>query len=195
MVLSMVFAGGLSLTAQETASSNNFFQNLEYGVLAGLNLSGLQGDVDPSSTMRFDWHVGAIISKPINDTFHIQVEPTYSREGSGVSNGSGAWRIGYFNLPILARIYAIDSWSFEAGAKIAIKISETGLGRNSRNNSNRYKPVWPGLVVGTHYLFNSNWGAQFRFNYSPSDLVKANAGDTEGTSSIVFQFSAIYLFN
>jgi len=91
----------------------------------------------------------------------------------------------------LASTRLIDKVTREFGPIITVKVheEEDGVSRS------RYKHVWFGLAAGATYSIDENFFAQARINYKPSDLIKANVGDTEGTSSLVFQLSIGYFFN
>jgi len=185
-----------TVIAQESnTTKKTTFQGINFGIKAGLNMSNLYGDVDPDAGNRFGFHVGGIVNTPIVNNIVIQLEPTFSREGNGGNNSSTS-RIDYFNLPFLVKIYSINDWSFEAGPKVGFKISEVSEDTNGiKEKRDRFKTISPSIVVGASYSLNKNWVGQFRFNYTPSDIVKKDAGDREGTSSGVFQFSLGYFFD
>ncbi len=179
--------------AQENNTS--VFNNLSFGVTGGVNLSNFFGDVSSDNSFLVGLHVGGIVKAPISEKFLLQLEPAYSLEGYKFASDR-KYRVSFINLPVLVRLLKTGDLSVEAGPKIAIRLSEkVDLVNGGSRSLDRVKTIWFGLVAGTSYAIDDNWAARFRFNYTPSDIIRSDAGDTEGTSSIVFQFGLAYFFN
>lgn len=178
-------------TADETLN-----KSFKFAAKGGLNFSNNFGDVDDDESFLIDFHLGAVVTIPSPFSFNIQTEPQISRVGS-VYNGKTAKRFTLLDIPILAQIYTVDEWSFEGGPKIAITVDQKQ--RNDFDEElqkvDRLKTITMGLVAGATYNFDDKLFGQFRINYSPSDVIRDEAGDNEGTSILLFQLSIGYWLN
>ncbi|WP_298900552.1 porin family protein [uncultured Psychroserpens sp.] len=178
----------------DTIDKDTSTSQFNIAINGGLNLSNNYGDVESSESFLADFHIGAIIKVPTGLNFGIQVEPQFSRIGSAI-DGKTIKRFTILDIPILAQVYAVDHWSFEAGPKIAITLDQKQRRNEELETVDRLKTVIPGVVAGATYNFNKNWFGQFRANYAFTDVIKKDAGDTEGTSILLFQLSLGYWFN
>lgn len=172
-----------------------FFKDARYGIKGGLNIANQFGDLNGDHGFRFDGHLGGFILVPINEKWDGMGEIIYSREGfnwtSDVGDNIGAPLQGYLNMNALASRRLEGRFTADFGIAIAVFLHE-----NTKNvEKSRYKPVWFGITGGTTYTLNDNWLLQARINVKPSDIIRADAGDTEGTSSLVLQLSAVYILN
>lgn len=180
------------LVAQDNGDSTS---TLRFGALGGVNFSQWSGDVSTPNNFRAGFHIGAIVQTNIAEVVHLQLEPQYSLEGYSFGGGGGV-RANFINIPALARLFSTGDLSLEAGPKLKIRASEKAENQDGDvRKTNRVKTVWFGIVAGASYTIADNLAAQFRFSYTPSDIIKANAGDTEGTSGILLQFGLAYMFN
>jgi len=184
------------ISAQQTGNTNeNIFKNWTLGVKAGGNLSSLFGDVgDDDQAFYGHVHFGGVANRNISEEWAIALEPHISVVGRGLSDGFE--RITYFNIPVLAVYQLPDNFTLDGGLHLGIKVAETinrgDGGQLGGLTSDRYKRIAPGLTIGSTYKINQNWFAQFRVNYKISDVIRDDAGDTEGTSILVFQLSIGY---
>lgn len=177
---------------EKTKTSNSNTSN--FALKGGLNFSKTFGDVESNNSFLTDFNIGAIVKIPTNFNFGIQIEPQLSRVGSK-ANGKTNSRFTFLDIPILAQIHSEKKWSFEAGPKLAVTLDQKQIRQEQLESVDRLKRIIPGLVGGVTYNFDSNWFGQFRINHWLSDIVRKDAGDTEGTSIWLFQFSIGYWFN
>ncbi len=180
----------LTYGQQNNSTSNDLFQHWNLGIKAGGNISGLFGDIgDDKQVFYPHLHFGGVADRAINEEWAIALEPHISIVGRRQS--AGRERITYFNIPVLAKYQLPNNFTLDGGLHLGIKVKEF---READNPMERYKTVTPGITLGTTYRFDKNWFTQLRFNYKISDVIRDDAGDTEGTSILVFQVSVGYTF-
>ena len=195
IILLILFLSPSIFHAQDDKDSNNSSTNyFKFAAKAGVNFSKNFGDVGDDESFLTDFNIGAVIKIPTNLSFEIQAEPQISRVG-GTQNGKTIRRFTFLDIPVLAQIHLINEWSFEAGPKIAVTLDQRQRRNESLVSVDRLKTITLGLVAGATYNFDSNWFGQFRINHWFSDIVRKDAGDTEGTSILLFQFSVGYWLN
>ncbi len=182
----------LNIYAQKEKTKNS--NELNFAIKGGLNFSKTFGDVENNNSFLTDFNLGAIVKIPTNLNFGIQVEPQLSRVGSTI-NGKTNSRFTFFDIPVLAQIHSDKKWSFEAGPKLAVTLDQKQIRQEQLESVDRLKKITLGLVGGATYNFDNNWFGQFRINHWLSDIVRKDAGDTEGTSIWLFQLSVGYWFN
>lgn len=191
LTLPLLFVCCVGFT-QET--NTHLFSDVRFGAKAGLNISNQFGDVNGARVPRFDAHAGVISKMPLFEGWDVLLEAIYSREGYKFKEGGlqeGTELQGFLNLNGLASRDITPKISAEAGMSLAVKLHETAgeIGRN------RYKRIWFGITAGGTYRLMEQWWLQGRLTYKPEDLIRDEAPDNEGTSSLMFQLSVVYLFN
>lgn len=191
----LFFLNSYNFYAQEdNANNNQSTSTFKFAAKAGINFSKNFGDVEDDEAFLTDFNIGAVIQVPTNLGFGIQVEPQISRVG-GTQNGEVVKRFTFLDIPVLAQLYTVKNWSFEAGPKIAVTLDQKQRLQEELESVDRLKQITLGIVAGATYNFDSNWFGQFRINHWFSDIIRKDAGDTEGTSILLFQFSVGYWFN
>ena len=107
---------------------------------------------------------------------------------------------------MLAKYHLSQHWNIHAGPQFgfllcAIEIRKAKSGETDdnfnegkKNVSDRFRPFYISLFVGSEYLINEKMGIQARFYISFFDKIKNNAGDSEGTYPLIFQFTYAYKF-
>lgn len=161
---------------------------IQWGVKGGLNLSNLRGDSD--GDMKPSIYAGAFAEFALSDAWAIQPEVVYSRQGT--KDGDIKLRVNYLNIPIMAKFYVMDKWSFEAGPQIGFKMNaKVTDGDNSVKVSDQFKGIDFSIGLGTSYMFTDNLGASARYNFGVS-----NVSDISGAKvrNNVFQVGAIWKF-
>jgi len=200
-----VFAMGIS-SAQE----------IKYGAKAGLNLSTFTGDVtyfDVKSKTGF--HVGGFVEIKIADKFSVQPELLYSTQGGKISfsssdefsytNDKRDIKLGYLNLPIMAKYYIIPGLSIEAGPQIGFllsakneyniysSVSEDLSGSGEEDIKDDSKSVDFGFNVGAGYDFTQNIFVQARYNLGLTSISES-ASSVYDPKNAVLQISFGYKF-
>ena len=190
-------------------------QEVKYGAKVGLNVATLNGDVEDAKSL-IGAHLGGFVEIKINEKFAFQPELLYSMQGAkteysesepGYSYSSEEkYKLGYLNLPLMAKYFATEKLFIEAGPQIGFLMSakndyketETFMGDTETFSGDvdikdNLKSIDFGLNFGLGYEFTQNVFASARYNVGLSDI-----NDVEGSNvkiqNGVLQFSVGYKF-
>lgn len=171
-------------------------QEVSLGVKAGGNLSSLSGDVEGMSFLP-GFHAGGFAEIKLSEKFALQPELLFSMEGgkssfklqsSEVSMSSEEkLKLGYINLPVMAKYYVTEGLSVELGpqigylisAKSEYEFSSTFEGITIEDSGKEdvkdfMKKTSFGASVGLGYTMKNNLYFQARYH-----LGLSNINDTE----------------
>lgn len=199
-------------------------QEMQWGLKAGYNLSSLTGAPESVEvSYRSGFHLGALAELGLSEKFSLQPELLYSHEGANSSfgfqregfalSGNEKARLGYLNLPVMAKYFVTNALSLEAGpqlgyllsAEIDFEYSSTIMGEGFRDSgtqdlideANRFAF---GLNFGLGYEFNSNLFAQARFHLGLTPIMEDDPSEDDPVVNLNdnknkgFQFSLGYKF-
>jgi opacity protein-like surface antigen len=207
----IIFAGMTSAIAQE----------INWGIKAGANYSKVTSKVDPDYI--FGFHAGLVAEYKLTPQFALQPELLYSlegakaemdfREGEFFFSSEEKIRLGYINLPVMAKYYATPALSFEAGPQIGFLLSaesEYELSSNfdefeidesdTEDIKDEVKKISFGLNFGLAYDISSSLFVQARYHLGLSDISDYDdqddefEGDYEEIKNQSFQLSLGYRF-
>ncbi len=151
-------------------------QETKFGIKAGLNMANLSGDIENTS-MKPAFHVGAFAEIKISDKFAVQPEVLYSAQGAKVDGGNYAFN--YLNVPVMAKFFATEKFSIEAGPQIGFLMSAKG--NPDEGDSIDVKEFLTstdfGLNLGLGYDFTENFSAGLRYNFGLSNISEEDNGD------------------
>ena len=181
----------LNTFAQNNKSgATKFFSGWNFAATAGVNFSAMFGDVanDTNTAFLIFANAGLVIDKEHNEEWILGFEPHFSGEGQTYS--SGYERVLYLNLPFLGKYRVAKKLTLDGGIHVGVKILERRKTEDSGSESNnRFSRVAPGFTVGSTYNLDQDWFVQFRTHYKISDVIRKDAGDTEGSSILTLQLS------
>lgn len=177
-------------------------QETKFGVKAGLNLGSLSGDIEDAfvnsdMNMRPSFHVGGFAEIKLADKFAIQPELLYSIEGAkqDVDGESEKliWDLQYLNIPIMAKYYATDKLSLEAGPQIGflMKAEATFDGDTVADFKDDSKSTAFSLNLGAGYNFTENIFGSLRYTLGMSNIIDEDDFDSK---SNVLALSVGYKF-
>jgi opacity protein-like surface antigen len=199
-------------------------QEVTYGVKGGLNLSNLTGDIDDSESL-IGAHVGAFAEIKITDKFSVQPELLFSMQGAKqeytyfesfegfeiTETEKTTIKLGYLNLPIMAKFYATEKFSLEAGPQLGFLMSakvdyeftyrETSGGiteveteSDSEDIKDDVKSIDFGFGLGAAYKFKENLFIGARYTIGLSSIAKDFEGESADIKNNVLQISIGYKF-
>lgn len=171
-------------------------QEVKWGVKAGYNLSTFDGDYDGIDYVP-GFHAGALSEIKLSPKFALQAELLYSQEGGKYDfemelptmsiEASEKVKLGYLNMPIMAKYYVIDGFSLEAGPQIGLLLSgkseydasvtidgETFEESGSMDIKDHMKAISYGFNFGCGYEFKNNLFFQARYHLGLSNNSKGN---------------------
>lgn len=183
----MIFASFCTVSAQE----------MNWGVKAGANYSTLSGN-EAETDYRLDFHAGLVTAFEISPKFSLQPELLYSMEGTESSfsfeeegmtfSSEQKIKLGYLNLPIMAKFFVTDGLSLQAGPQVGYLLSAKNEYEFSSSFADEFdmdesgtedvkdqlKKISFGVNFGLGYEFGSNLFLQARYH-----LGLSNIDDTE----------------
>ncbi|UYW01485.1 PorT family protein [Flavobacterium agricola] len=190
-ILSVVAALAVCAGAQAQTSVDDF----KFGFKGGYNLSNLGGDI-PGHKALSGFHVGGFAEIPVSAKFAVQPEVLYSAQGSKSKTTIGNVdfktdvKADFINVPILAKYYALEGLSVEAGPQIGFLVKAK---QGSVDVKDAFKSVDFGLAVGASYYFTENIFASARYNFGLTDVAK-HSSDGFKMHNNVFQVAVGYRF-
>ncbi|MEM6514624.1 MAG: porin family protein [Bacteroidota bacterium] len=182
----------LSLNQLWAQDGGSFLETISVSAKAGFNINTHSGDVGENVSPKFDFHVGGFAQSQISEQWGVTGELLYSREGYRVPDDDFVISLGFLNVSALANYSINEDLTLDFGALLAVKLNESTKLEDNKRNTNRYKPLRPGILAGSSYNINEKFTAQGRLIFKPTDLIRDDAGDNEGTTSWLLQFSVAY---
>ena len=179
-------------------------QEVKFGAKVALNVASVTGDVeDPSSYIGFQ--IGGFAEFKLSEKFAIQPELMYSAQGgkeSGeIEDGFDAdftHKLGYINIPIMAKYYVAKSFSLEVGPQIGFLTSAKGKIEAEGESvevdmKDFYNSVDFGVNFGAGYDFTEKLSAGLRYNLGLSNIADFE-GEDFTVKNGVFSVSVGYKF-
>ncbi|MFC7774118.1 porin family protein [Flavobacterium sp. GCM10027622] len=175
-----VFAFGFA-NAQET----------KFGIKAGLNLADWSGDSTDGIDSRIAFHVGGFAEFKLSEKFAVQPELLYSSQGGKAD--AATLNVDYINIPVMAKFYAAEKFSIEAGPQVGFLMSakikpDSGEDQDVKD---QLKSTDFGVNLGLGYDFTENISANLRYNLGLSQVIDADGTDAKNN---VFSLSVGYKF-
>ncbi len=193
-------------------------EKIRFGAKFGLNVSNQLGDqvalIDYKS--RTDFHVGALVEIPLSSKFAFAPELVYSSQGSkteadimfpGFSiGGESTVTLNYINLPLMAKYYVAEGFSFQVGPQIGFLLSAKEKGSINENGvisqidvdtTDLYKDIDLGINFGLGYQLEMGIFLDARYNVGLTNIndLDLEIGELEvENQNGVFQLSAGYKF-
>jgi len=206
--------------------SAQFFkiEKIDYGVKAGLNVSGLDL-VSPNSNTnnklsgakyhsRVDFHLGGYATLKFKKKLALQPELLFSRQGQLYSTSRYSnlrTRLSYINIPVLIKYYPTKWLNVYAGPQVGFLVGAKGDMVPSNNvggvatmlsDVKQYMNVIDfSLTGGLGLEFPKGISASVRYNFGFSDINKFKGGSTTPSFSTartlnqVIQISLGYKLN
>ena len=142
------------------------------GIRAGANFATVTGGDIPQVGGITGYYAGVYYQMSlIKDFLYLQPEVQYSSQGfSSKEFGETVdYSMDYITLPILAKIYVIKIFSFEAGPQFGFNISDSFETENSKGYT--VETFDPGLALGFNINLPLGLYLDARYVYSFSEVV------------------------
>lgn len=189
LAAAILFAGFTTAVAQE----------VNWGIKAGANYSTISSDMDPD--YLFGFHAGVVAEIPLSAKFSLQPELLYSLEGAksefsfeeeGFSISSEQEiRLGYINLPVMAKYFVTPALSLQAGPQIGYLVNaeidyeissnfpEDFTESGTEDIKDDLKKTSFGVNFGLGYDFSNKLFVQARYHLGLSDISDFEEQDDE----------------
>jgi hypothetical protein len=169
---------------------------LTFGVKGGANFTGFHTGSSTFSS-EFGINLGGIAEYSLSDRFSIQAELLFNqkagtftiRDNSNFVLGSVVSKLGYIDIPIIAKIYIGDKFSFQVGPQFGFNISEKTEFNGSEIES-ELKTLDTAIVGGFGYQFKQGLFIQARYGYGLSEVF-----ENDKYKNSVISLSLGYKFN
>ncbi|TPG37822.1 porin family protein [Flavobacterium pectinovorum] len=187
-------------------------QEVKFGVKGGGNVSNFSGDVEGFNS-RVGFNVGAFAEIKLSDKFALQPEVLYSQQGAKIKvagsiydgfnyqhyRGTLKYNLGYINMPIMFKYYAIENFALQVGPQIGFLTFAKGRAKHEGVTSeisikDFYETIDFGLNFGASYDFTKNIFVETRYNLGISNIAQNEIGDTSKVHNSVFSLSLGYKF-
>jgi hypothetical protein len=172
-------------------SFSNAQKKVTFGAKAGSNLATFTGDFEEND-MKVGFHVGGLAEISINDKFSVQPELLFSTQGTQFSSDDKI-NLSYINLPVIAKYYATDGLSIEAGPQVGFLVNAEQEVEGESSDFDNTNDIDFGLNFGLGYKLDSGINFSARYNLGLSNIIDTDS-NFEAKNS-VFQFSVGYFFN
>ena len=173
------------------ASTTSQAQLVKFGVKAGVNFANQTGDasfegIELDKEGITSYHAGLVAEIKLLDRFAIQPELLYSTQGATYKNAVEEFKneLGYLSIPVMAKFYLTDSFSFEVGPQASFLLSE----KNDFDVENAETFEF-GVNAGLGFKITENFFVQGRYGLGLTEASK----DADVKNSTV-QLSVGFLF-
>ncbi|MDG5491457.1 porin family protein [Psychroserpens sp. SPM9] len=155
----------------------SYSQEVSYGVRAGVNISNLDFDPDPTFTNqhRNGFAFGGFVDYGITENFSAQVEIQYSAEGAKADE----IRADYIQMPIMARFTLGDKFALGVGPMVSLK---------TWKNQDAFSTFTFSGIGGIEYMINDELFIDARVHYGLSNILNEDVVGNQEAQNTTFQF-------
>jgi hypothetical protein len=188
---------------------------VKFGAKAGLNIAKISGDIENEKSL-IGAHLGVFAEIKLTNKFAFQPELLYSMQGAKIEYSESTPdyyysykdknKLGYLNVPLMAKYFVTNKLFFEVGPQIGFLISakndyeetETLFGTTDYFSGDvdiksNLKSVDFGLNFGLGYEFTSEIFASARYSVGLSNINNVSGSNAELKNGVL-QFSFGYKF-
>ncbi len=158
-------------------------QAQKVGVRAGITISNVSGDADTKPLTGFYAGVFKEITL-VPELVYLQPELQYSMQGYKVEDTKVS--IGYLNIPVLAKVYVVKTFSLEAGPQVGFKINDN---LDVPEGGNEIKTFDTAFVGGLGFNFPMGLSINARYALGLSEIIK----DSDAKNQVI-QLGAAFKF-
>ena len=161
-ITALILVLAFSVNAQST--------KVQYGLKAGLNVSGFTGTGAGTTHNLNSWYAGAQASLPFSKIFAFQPELMYSKEGFRSPGVKYIYE--FVRMPLTFQLRHQTGVYAEFGAQVGVKIKATADAFiiDQKMEIPDMETINTGLIMGVGYRHPSGIGANFRYAPSISDI-------------------------
>jgi hypothetical protein len=170
---------------------------IQFGVKAGANFATLAGSGSEGATTKVDFHGGGFAHIPLANSFFLQPELVYSRQGAKATSDGLVFNINqsYLNIPVLAKYQHSSGLYGETGPQLGFLLAaNVKAGASSQDVKSSYKSTDFSWAFGVGYMIPSiSAGIDARYNLGLSNIAAQEVSGYSVRNS-VFQLGVFYLF-
>ena len=170
---------------------------IQFGVKAGANFATLAGKGSEGATTKVDFHGGGFARIPLVNSFFLQPELVYSRQGAKATSDGVVFNINqnYLNIPVLAKYQHSSGLYGETGPQLGFLLAaNVSAGGSSQDVKSSYKSTDFSWAFGVGYKIPLiNAGIDARYNLGLSNIAAEEVNGYSVKNS-VFQLGVFYVF-
>ena len=170
---------------------------VQFGVKAGANFATLTGPGSEGSTTKVDFHGGGFANIPLANSFFLQPELVYSRQGAKATSDGFVFNVNqsYLNIPVLTKYQHSSGLYGETGPQLGFLLAANVKGDGSSQDvKSSYKSTDFSWAFGLGYMIPSiSAGIDARYNLGLSNIAAEQVNGYSVKNS-VFQIGVFYLF-
>lgn len=95
----------------------------QFGIKGGFNFANFRGDNADGFNVLTSYHIGGLYEARIADFLSFQPELLYSEQGG--KKDEQKYKLGYFNVPLLLKVYPTDGFNVHVGPQLGMLINES----------------------------------------------------------------------
>lgn len=113
----------LLLTA--AALTCGFMMHAQFGIKGGFNFANFRGDGADGFNVLTSYHIGATYESRIARSKHFSIQPEFIYSRQGAKFDDKKIELGYFNVPVLLKIYPTNGFNIHLGPQFGMLINES----------------------------------------------------------------------
>ncbi|KAA5825075.1 PorT family protein [Algibacter amylolyticus] len=164
-----------SINAQDKHTSNT-------GIKLGYNLAAVSFDGETETGQRHSFQGGFYSESFLNQAVALQIELLYSQQGYELKDDGGTFtqKLDYINLPLMLKIYPINSFFLEAGPQVGYAISHKEEFDSSFGFFDTTQEFEPnsfdyGVNVGAGFKTDSGFNIGARYTHGLGEIYEDNS--------------------
>ncbi len=169
---------------------------VQFGVKAGANFATLAGSGADGAKTKVDFHGGAFAHIPLMNSFFLQPELVYSRQGAKAASDGMDFTVNqsYLNIPVLAKYHHSSGFFGETGPQLGFLLAaNVKAGDMTENVKSSYKSTDFSWAFGLGYTCSSiGAGIDARYNLGLTNIAAQEVSGYSVKNS-VFQIGVFYL--
>jgi len=183
----LVFTAGTFFTASA---------QVEFGVKAGANFATLTGSGSDGAKTKVDFNGGAFAQIPLVNSFFLQPELVYSRQGAKATSDGINFSVNqsYLNIPVLVKYHHSSGFFGETGPQMGFLLAASvKAGGTTQDVKSSYKSTDFGWAFGLGYRLSSiPAGIDARYNLGLTNIAAQDVSD-QSLKNSVFQIGVFYV--
>ena len=164
-------------------------QQHPFGIKVGGNIANLAGDNTSDLSSLVNFHAGVFMEIELTKDVKVQPELLFTVYGFGLNDQDDTnVRLNYVVLPVLAKYYISNAFSFDAGPQVGLLITaKNGTGSMADVKSDFFDRDF-GVNVGASYAISSKIAASLRYYIGLTDVTSAEAKNQNRAFQLAFQY-------
>lgn len=146
----------------------------QFGIKGGFNFANFRGDNADGFNVLTSYHIGAVYENSFGKYLAFQPELLYSVQGAKADGDK--IKLGYFNVPLMIKVYPTEGFNIQAGPQFGMLINESDNFKSSDSQTFDFA-----LAAGIEFYVTDNIYLQARYVSGTKNV----SGNSEIKNSVV----------